>query len=104
MTICLSGCHLSRRQPHQRVEGLPHADAPQHTPTIAIPPSCVKCATVAAGVAFDRVVVSAGFYAPERSGITVRLSFPVSPNPPLIAAAILPATAAAAALTGSLAR
>ncbi len=43
-------------------------------------------------------------YAPERSGSTVAPPFPASLDPPAIAAAILPATAAAAAFTGSLAR
>ena len=43
-------------------------------------------------------------YVPERSGSTVAPPFPASPEPAPIAAAILPATAAAAAFTGSLAR
>ncbi len=43
-------------------------------------------------------------YAPERSGSTVAPPLPASPDPPAIAVAILLATAAAAAFTGSLAR
>jgi hypothetical protein len=43
-------------------------------------------------------------YVPERSGSTLVSRCPALPDPPAIAASILPATAAAAAFTGSLAR
>jgi hypothetical protein len=41
---------------------------------------------------------------PERSGNTIAPLLPASLDPPAIAAAILPATAAAAAFTGSLSK
>jgi hypothetical protein len=43
-------------------------------------------------------------YAPGRSGTTVAAASSPLPDPPTIAAAILPATVAAAAFTGSLAK